>query len=282
MASVENFAGDEWRGRVGGAWAAEWVRTDRSFGQLTAKLVDALAVALSPAGDATPRRVLDIGCGAGEAALRLADAHPELRVTGLDLSAELIAVARTRGAGVVNLSFELGDAGVWQGEEPFEGALSRHGVMFFDDPVASFSHLHGLMVPGAPFVFTCFSARADNLWASGLAELLDMPPPVDPYAPGPFAFADAERVHEILRSSGWTNATSERVDYPYIPGGGEDPVADAFDFFMRIGPAARHIATLEASAREAITPRLKSWLERHIEQGEVRFPAAAWLWRATA
>jgi SAM-dependent methyltransferase len=263
-------------------WAAEWIRTDRSFGQLTAKLVDALAVALSPDGDATPRRVLDIGCGAGEAALRLADAHPELQVTGLDLSAELIAVARTRGAGVANISFELGDAGVWQGEGPFEGALSRHGVMFFDDPVAAFSHLHGLMVPGAPFVFTCFCARADNLWASGLAELLDMPPPVDPYAPGPFAFADAERVHEILRSSGWANATPERVDYPYIPGGGEDPVADAFDFFMRIGPAARHIATLEASAREAITPRLKSWLERHIVQGEVRFPAAAWLWRATA
>jgi hypothetical protein len=138
------------------------------------------------------------------------------------------------------------------------------------------------MAPGAPFAFTCFAARADNLWASGLAELLDTPPPVDPYAPGPFAFGDADRVHEILRVSGWINAKPERVDYHYIPGGGEDPAADAFDFFMRIGPAARHLATLDAGARGAIAPRLRSWLDRHIEDGEVRFPAAAWLWHATA
>lgn len=282
MASVENFAGEEWRGRVGGTWAAEWVRTDRSFGQLTAKLVDALASALSPAGGTSQRRVLDIGCGAGQTALRLADENPALHVTGLDLSDELIAVARKRGEGVANLAFQSGDAGFWQGEAPFDAALSRHGVMFFDDPVAAFSHLHELMAPGAPFAFTCFAARADNLWASGLAELLDTPPPVDPYAPGPFAFADADRVHEILRVSGWINAKPERVDYHYIPGGGEDPAADAFDFFMRIGPAARHLATLDAGARGAIAPRLRSWLDRHIEDGEVRFPAAAWLWHATA
>jgi hypothetical protein len=79
------------------------------------------------------------------------------------------------------------------------------------------------------FAFTCFAARADNLWASGLAELLDMPPPVDPHAPGPFAFADTDRVHEVLRSSGWTNAAPERVDYHYIPGGGEDPTAERDD-----------------------------------------------------
>jgi SAM-dependent methyltransferase len=282
MASVENFAGEEWRGRVGSSWAAEWMRTDRSFGELTTRLVDTLSAALLPAVGMKERYILDIGCGAGETSLRLADEHPALHVTGLDLSDELIAVARKRGAGLPNLAFQAGDAGLWQGETPFDAALSRHGVMFFDDPVAAFSHLHGLMSPGAPFVFTCFAVRADNLWASGLAELLDMPPPVDPHAPGPFAFADTDRVHEVLRSSGWTNAAPERVDYHYIPGGGEDPTADAVDFFMRIGPAARHIATLDTGAREAIAPRLKSWIERHIEDGEVRLPAAAWLWRATA
>jgi hypothetical protein len=154
--------------------------------------------------------------------------------------------------------------------------------MFFDDPLAAFIHLRGLMAPGAPLAFTCFGARADNLWASELAELIDAPPPIDPYAPGPFAFADADRVHDILGSSGWEGATPERIDYRYVAGGGDDPVADALDFFMRIGPAARHISTLDPAARKAIEPRLKTWLDGHVEGGEVSFAASAWLWRATA
>ena len=74
----------------------------------------------------------------------------------------------------------------------------------------------------------------------------------------------------------------EQIDYRYVAGGGEYPVADALDFFLRIGPAARHIATLDPEARQALQPRIKAWLEAHVEDGEVRFRASAWLWRATA
>ncbi|UVO53263.1 trans-aconitate 2-methyltransferase [Sphingomonas sp. SUN039] len=282
MTSVENLAGEEWRGRVGGSWAAEWVRTDRSFAELTGHLVEAVSSTLPPLALTTRRSVLDIGCGAGETALRLASERPDLDVTGLDLSDELVAAARERGAGQSNLSYATGDASNWQGAALFDAALSRHGVMFFDDPVAAFTHLRSLMAPHAPLAFTCFAARADNFWASELAELIGAPLPVDPYAPGPFAFAEADRVHAILDASGWQNATSERIDYRYVAGGGDDPVGDALDFFMRIGPAARHIATLDVAARQALEPRLKTWLQGHIEGGEVRFPASAWLWRATA
>jgi SAM-dependent methyltransferase len=282
MASVENLAGDEWRGRVGGSWAAEWVRTDRSFAGLTGSLVDAISNALTPVAGAVRRRVLDIGCGAGETALRLARERPDVDITGLDLSDELIATARGRGERLANLSFVAGDASNWRGATPFDAALSRHGVMFFDDPVAAFTHLHSLMTQGAPLAFTCFADRGDNFWASELAELISAPPPADAYAPGPFAFADADRVHDILVSSGWQSATPQRVDYSYVAGGGDDPISDALDFFMRIGPAARHIGTLDPTARRALEPRLKNWLNGHIEDGEVRFPASAWLWRATA
>ncbi len=282
MASVENFAGDEWRGRVGGSWAVEWVRTDRSFAGLTGKLVDAVGNALPPLAGTARRHILDIGCGAGETALRLARARSDLDVTGLDLSDDLVAVARKRGEGQANLSFAVGDAGSWQGPTAYDAALSRHGVMFFDDPLAAFTHLRGLMAPGAPLAFTCFAARADNLWASELAELIDAPPPIDPCAPGPFAFADADRVQDILGPSGWKGATPERIDYRYVAGGGDDPVVDALDFFMRIGPAARHISTLDPAARRAIEPRLKTWLGGHLEGGEVSFAGSAWLWRATA
>lgn len=282
MASTEKFVGDEWRGRVGGSWAAEWVRTDRSFGRLTGWLVEALKAAL-PADEAGQQlRVLDIGCGAGETALRLARERPDLHVTGLDLSDDLIGVAKLRGAALDNLSFQSGDAGSWHGESDLDAALSRHGVMFFDDPAGALCHLRSLMRPGAPFIFTCFAARAENFWASELAELIGASPPADLYAPGPFAFADPHHVLGILVAAGWKSAVPERVDYGYVPGGGDDPVADALDFFRRIGPAARHMALLDPAARLALEPRLEAWLAAHVEEGEVRFPAVAWLWRATA
>jgi SAM-dependent methyltransferase len=282
MTSVENLAGDEWRGRVGVSWAAEWVRTDRSFAELTGKLIDAVQSGLQTNGDSRRRRILDIGCGAGETALRLAHARPDLDIVGLDLSDELIAAARDRGGAPSNLSFVVGDAAIWAGETPFDAAVSRHGVMFFDDPVAAFGHLHGLMKPGAPLAFTCFAPRGDNPWATEIAALIGAPSPLDLHAPGPFAFAETDRVEGILQSAGWRDAAPERIDYRYVAGGGADPIGDAYDFFMRIGPAARHIATLGAAARQKLEPRLTSWLAAHVEEGEVRFPASAWLWRATA
>jgi len=51
---------------------------------------------------------------------------------------------------------------------------------------------------------------------------------------------------------------------------------------MRIGPAARHIATLAPNARQELEPRHKDWLAAHVEGGEVAFPASAWLWRTTS
>ena len=282
MTLVQNVSGDEWRGRVGDSWAAEWVRTDRSFAGLTGRLVDAVAQALPDDVGLERHRVLDIGCGAGETALRLARARPDLDVIGLDLSDELIATARARAAGVPTLSFIAGDASSWSPEAPFDAALSRHGVMFFDDPVAAFTNLRNLMARGAPLAFTCFAARDANPWASEVATLVGAPPPADPHGPGPFAFADEAHVRGILAAAGWLGLAAERIDYRYVAGAGDEPVADAFDFFTRIGPAARLIATLDAVERAALRPRMIDWLAAHVEEGEVRFPASAWLWRATA
>ena len=56
---------DEWQGRTGDIWAAEWRRTDRSFSLLTEKLIGRI-------GGSGFFRALDIGCGAGELSLALA------------------------------------------------------------------------------------------------------------------------------------------------------------------------------------------------------------------
>lgn len=279
---MTDFAGDEWRGRVGNSWAAEWARTDRSFGGLTGHLLDAIDGALPQDSAGKRSRVLDIGCGAGETAIRLAGRRSNLDVTGLDLSDELVAVARARATGYDNVRFAQGDAAAWHGAAGFDLALSRHGVMFFGNPAAAFAHMRGLMRPGAPLVFTCFAERSANAWASELGALVGAPDPTDPYSPGPFAFADPAHVAAILAEAGWQNAKPQRIDFAYVAGGGPDPAADALSYFMRIGPMARHFSTLAPDIVVQLRPRVVDWISHYVAGGEARFPAAAWLWQATA
>ena len=55
-------------------------------------------------------RVLDLGCGSGQIAMRAARRNPQAFVLGLDLSQGQIARANTRGLGIPNVGFGVADA----------------------------------------------------------------------------------------------------------------------------------------------------------------------------
>ncbi|MGL4312895.1 MAG: class I SAM-dependent methyltransferase, partial [Sphingomonas sp.] len=190
----------EWTGPVGDAWASEWHRTDRSFSGLDPALNRHLLDHLPERAD----RIVDIGCGAGSTAIAIAQARPQTRVIGIDLSAALLDVARSRGNAVANLDFRHGSAERAVAElAPVDGYISRHGVMFFGDPVAAFTALRASAAPGAPLLFSCFRSIASNPWASELAAASSggAAPVTDSTDPGPFAFADAEYVERILTAA---------------------------------------------------------------------------------
>ena len=271
----------DWSGPIGSVWAAEWERTDRSFADLSPHL-EAAALAVAPAG---PARIIDIGCGAGVTSLAIARARPDAQITGVDISPDLIAVARDRGAGLANLTFV--DAPVQDAATalaPVDLYVSRHGVMFFPDPVAAFSALRAAASDNAQLIFTCFRAVTDNPWAVSLMTAATGAPPSPPtgYTPGPFAFADPAFVTDLLARAGWIAAAPKPVDYTYIAGAGDDPVGDALSFFKRIGPTAGLLRAAEGDERAAMIGRLRAVLERQRVGNHVDFPAAAWLWSAKA
>jgi SAM-dependent methyltransferase len=266
----------DWTGRVGTAWAEEWRRTERAFAALAPHLDAAISAAAAPG----PLVALDVGCGVGGTAAALAAARPDAHVIGADLSPDLIAVARARHAASTNLRFHQGDAlAVAADHAPLDLIVSRHGVMFFADPVAAFVRLGAATRPGGHLVFTCFAPVADNPWATLITPV---PERSTSYVPGPFAFAEPAAGAALLAATGWVDAIPTLVRFTYRVGAGDDPVEDAAAFLTRIGPAASCLRNAAAGDRPALAARLRARLAAQRNGRVVDFPAAAWLWTARA
>jgi SAM-dependent methyltransferase len=97
------------------------------------------------------RRVLDLGCGTGRIASRIATAWPSLHVTGLDLYDGHLAVARREfpPAAHPNLEFRQGDAratGLAPGS--FDAVVIRHVLHAIPDRDAVLREARRLLAPG--------------------------------------------------------------------------------------------------------------------------------------
>jgi SAM-dependent methyltransferase len=268
-----------WNGKAGETWVLMQDRMDLALTPVTAAL---LAAAAPGAGEA----VLDIGCGAGETTLAADAAVGESgHVIGLDVSAPLLARARARAEALGSAAeFLAADAAQWAEDSGFDLIMSRFGVMFFADPDAALAHLHGLAAPGGRLVFACWQPPAHNLWATlpmtVLEPLLPPQPPADPHAPGPFAFADAARLARLLEGAGWRDVSLASLPFAMLIGGGDDPVADAVGFNLKIGPAARLVR--DAGIGDAARPLLAQALGAYLADGRVALPGAVWLVTARA
>ncbi len=270
-----------WNGKVGETWVRMQDQMDRALSPITAAL-------LSLAEPGPGEQALDVGCGGGETTLALAAAVGEDgAVVGLDVSEPLLARARARGdALLLDIDFIAGDAAIFADAGGYDLILSRFGVMFFDDPVAAFANLLRLAVPGGRLCFACWQPAANNLWATlpltCLADLLPAAPPADPCAPGPFAFADADRVAAILLQSGWRDVSHHGLSTEMLTGAGDNAVDDAIKFALRIGPAARAVREAGPAVAAEAEARLAIALMPFHADARVALPAAVWLFTAIA
>ena len=96
-------------------------------------------------------RVLDIGCGAGQTTREAARAAAEGSAVGVDVSEELLEVARRRSAkrdcATSRSSWETRRSMPFPAAH-FDLCISRFGTMFFADPVAAFTNIGRAMRPG--------------------------------------------------------------------------------------------------------------------------------------
>jgi SAM-dependent methyltransferase len=272
MASNEQQI-EYWNGRVGQRWAAQQERIDWNLAEVTEAVI--------PFARAKPgEHILDIGCGCGTATLMLARAvRPNGSVAGVDISAPMLAVARARAhSGQADIPFIEADASAYDFQPTFDLVFSRFGVMFFADPFAAFANIHKAVAPKGRLAFVCWRSMPENMWAAApFAAAKHLLPPQeapDPYAPGPFAFADGARLTDILSRAGFHDVALTKFDGAMNMG---DTAAEAANEALNIGPLARAAAELDDAARAKILDVVATAMQKFATPRGIAPAAACWL-----
>jgi len=229
----------EWNGALG----ERWVAMQREIDRIVVPFGDA---ALKIAAPQPGERVVDIGCGCGDTSLDIARIVGKAgAVLGIDVSTPMLEVARSRAtlAGCAHLVFREGDASEAGLPVNTDLLFSRFGVMFFSQPTQALSHLRGSLRAGGRCVFVCWRAPRDNAWAmvplsAARAAMGVTPAPTDPNAPGPFAFADEQRLRAILSDAGFASVDVQRFDAALSLGATPRSAAEAA---VQIGAVSRFV-----------------------------------------
>jgi SAM-dependent methyltransferase len=264
-----------WNGPAGDKWARLADAQDHMLGALGSTAMNVC--------DIHPgHSVLDVGCGSGTTTIEIARRVGKTgHVLGIDISTPMLDVGRARrnALDIDNVTFENKDVSTYPFEaDTFNRVFSRFGVMFFADPINAFSNIRSGLQAGGRIAFVCWQAKDKNPWIEipmkVVLQHVPAPPPADPEAPGPMAFADPERVRHILSGAGFAEIKIEPFE-TLIPF--EADVSGSVQRMVQIGPASR----LLSSASEDVIVRVKSDLSDAIARFQtdngVMIDGATWI-----
>ena len=278
MPDSQNAPTHDWNGDSGIRWAANLARLDlmlEDFGNA------AIAAANAQPGEL----VLDAGCGSGTSSFALArQVAPDGHILGLDISGQLVEIARAAAPANAPVEFCCADAATAPlPAGGFDLLFSRFGVMFFDDPVAAFTHMRRALKPGGRLAFVCWRGAQENDWVRlPMAAIRDIvaPVPVDPDAPGPFAFGDRQRLSDIIAAAGFTAIDIAPFNTTISYGRGatrEEAVDDALDMAFQVGPLSRALADQPEELRAQAAIAVRAAFAKRPGDRSILIDGAAWI-----
>lgn len=263
-----------WDGQGGQTWVEAQAVMDTMFCAIEDQLAET-------ARESRANHILDIGCGTGAVTLAAARAAPAARLTGIDISGPMLALARQRAeAAGLEARFIKADAEAHDfGDDQFGCLLSRFGVMFFAEPVRAFANLRSAAAPGAGMHLYAWRSPAENAFMTtatrAAAPYLDDMPKREKNAPGQFGFEDDAYVRSILDQAGWTGIEITPEDFPC-----SFPESDLPLFTDKLGPLPRLLEMNPQADRDALRAAVRDAYDPFIEDGMVRYTASCWSIRA--
>jgi SAM-dependent methyltransferase len=201
-------------------------------------------------------RMLDVGCGAGQIAIPAARAG--VRVTGIDLAANLVAQARERARDEgLPVAFEQGDAeALPYADASFDLVVSLIGAMFAPRPERVAAELVRVCRPGGRIVMANWTPAG---FVGRLFKVIGAHVPPSPLMASPLQWGDETTVRERLRD-GTTSIVVTPHTWPFAYPFG---VAEVVEFWREYyGPVNRAFAALDEAGQRALRADLERlWTE---------------------
>jgi SAM-dependent methyltransferase len=179
------------------------------YEQIAELVLPAARVVVDQAAPAEGERVVDVGCGSGNAALLAAERGA--RVTGIDPAKRLLEVARglaaERGLDADFLEGEAAELPLADGEA--DVVLSVFGVIFAPDPTAAAAETARVTAPDGRIVLSAWIpegaiSELARTWREAIGQALGQPA-----GPPPFAWHDSEALTGLLGPHGFEIARHE-------------------------------------------------------------------------
>jgi len=149
-------------------------------------------------------RVLDLGCGSGWASRLIADRAKSGRVVGLDISDEMIALARQTSTQYSNLTYEVGSAEHLPfADGEFTDAFSMESIYYYEDMVGALGEVHRVLAAGGLFV-AVIDLYQENEPSRQWIEQLKIP----------VKFLSIAQYHELFKVAGFVDCQDQRLFDP--------------------------------------------------------------------
>ncbi|MGH9768298.1 MAG: class I SAM-dependent methyltransferase [Blastocatellia bacterium] len=184
------------RDRAGLTWQTEvWNRMSEVYlREIDRRFVPVIEQVIARAGLSPGEHALDLGAGTGSVALRAATlVAPGGHITGIDISSEMLALARSRAAelGLDNVSFREGRAeAIPAPDAAFDVALASLSLMYVIDREAAAREIARVIRPGGRLAAAVWAEpeQCDIARFQQIASSFAPAPPVP--AVSPWALAD--------------------------------------------------------------------------------------------
>ena len=148
--------------------------------------------------------VLDVGCGSGWLSRLLSEQVPEGRIVGMDVSDEMIRVARRASLDHDNILYVVGESAEIPWEPNFfHHAISVESAYYWPDPAAGVKEIHRVLRPGGA-AWILINYYRDNPHCHQWGPLLAIPTHL----------LSADEWADLFRAAGFTHVAHERIADP--------------------------------------------------------------------
>jgi SAM-dependent methyltransferase len=181
----------------------DWARAGRGAGMEKGhRPVGVQAIDLM--GIAAASSVIDIGCGSGWATRLMAGKALEGRVVGIDVSDEMIRIARESSAVHSNVEFQVASAeNLPFADSEFTHAFSMESLYYYADMPAALSEIRRVLQPGGRFV-SVVDLYEENKPSHQWIDQLKVP----------VQLLSESRYRSQFESAGFANVRSQRLHDP--------------------------------------------------------------------